>query len=169
MNISDAQRVTAYVALGANLGNACATLKQAFLDLEKLPQTMLVRRSSLYRTAPIESCGPDYFNAVAEISTALSPHALLAALQSLEQNAGRQRPYRNAPRTLDMDILLYGDVALDDADLVIPHPRMATRAFVLVPLAEIAPSRVLESQLQAVSHQTIVLVPEPSLETFRAH
>jgi 2-amino-4-hydroxy-6-hydroxymethyldihydropteridine diphosphokinase len=167
VNAADAQRVTAYIALGANLGDACATLTQAFDDLAKLRQTSVVRRSSLYRTAPIESSGPDYFNAVAEISTALSPQALLAALQALEQKAGRQRPYRNAPRTLDLDILLYGDVTLESPDLVIPHPRMYARAFVLVPLAEIAPSRVSAAQFHAVASQTIVRVP-PN-EIIRAH
>lgn len=167
MNAAHDQRVSAYVALGANLGDACATLMQAFDDLAKLQNTSVVRRSSLYRTAPIESSGPDYFNAVAEISTALSPQALLAALQALEQQAGRQRPYRNAPRTLDLDILLYGDVTLDSPDLVIPHPRMYARAFVLVPLAEIAPSRVSAAQFHAVANQTIVRVP-PN-DVFRAH
>lgn len=167
MNAAHDQRVSAYVALGANLGDACATLMQAFDDLAKLQNTSVVRRSSLYRTAPIESSGPDYFNAVAEISTALSPQALLAALQALEQQAGRQRPYRNAPRTLDLDILLYGDVTLDGPDLVIPHPRMYARAFVLVPLAEIAPSRVSAAQFHAVANQTIVRVP-PN-DVFRAH
>jgi 2-amino-4-hydroxy-6-hydroxymethyldihydropteridine diphosphokinase len=167
VNAAHDQRVSAYVALGANLGDACATLMQAFDDLAKLQNTSVVRRSSLYRTAPIESSGPDYFNAVAEISTALSPQALLAALQALEQQAGRQRPYRNAPRTLDLDILLYGDVTLDGPDLVIPHPRMYARAFVLVPLAEIAPSRVSAAQFHAVANQTIVRVP-PN-DVFRAH
>ena len=155
MNIPNARRETAYVALGANLGNASATLTQAFLDLGKLPQTMLVHRSSLYRTAPIESSGPDYYNAVAEISTALDPHGLLTALQGLEKNAGRQRPYRNAPRTLDLDILLYGDLQLDSPTLTIPHPRMLSRAFVLVPLAEIAPARVTTVHLQGVEEQGI--------------
>jgi 2-amino-4-hydroxy-6-hydroxymethyldihydropteridine diphosphokinase len=167
VNAAHDQRVSAYVALGANLGDACAILMQAFDDLAKLQNTSVVRRSSLYRTAPIESSGPDYFNAVAEISTALSPQALLAALQALEQQAGRQRPYRNAPRTLDLDILLYGDVTLDGPDLVIPHPRMYARAFVLVPLAEIAPSRVSAAQFHAVANQTIVRVP-PN-DVFRAH
>jgi 2-amino-4-hydroxy-6-hydroxymethyldihydropteridine diphosphokinase len=167
VNAAHDQRVSAYVALGANLGDACAILMQAFDDLAKLQNTSVVRRSSLYRTAPIESSGPDYFNAVAEISTALSPQALLAALQALEQQAGRQRPYRNAPRTLDLDILLYGDVTLDSPDLVIPHPRMYARAFVLVPLAEIAPSRVSAAQFHAVANQTIVRVP-PN-DVFRAH
>jgi 2-amino-4-hydroxy-6-hydroxymethyldihydropteridine diphosphokinase len=161
VSATETGRVTAYIALGANLGDPFATVEQAFLDLGHLPQSTLVRRSSLYRTGPIESSGPDYINAVAEISTALSPHALLRALQALEQAAGRQRPYRNAPRTLDLDILLYGDEIVDSPDLVIPHPRMLERAFVLVPLAEIAPSRVSAAQIHAVASQVIARVPFP--------
>jgi len=147
--------VTAYVALGANLGDARAAVVQALRDLGNLPQTQGVRASSLYRTAPVESSGPDYVNAVAEIRTALSPDALLAELQKLEQAAGRERPWRNAPRTLDLDILLYDELQLDSPTLTIPHPRMTERAFVLVPLAEIAPSRVTAAQLQAVAGQGI--------------
>jgi 2-amino-4-hydroxy-6-hydroxymethyldihydropteridine diphosphokinase len=161
VNAAEPRRATAYIALGANLGDAATTVMRAFEDLGKLPQTTLVRRSSLYRTSPIESSGPDYINAVAEVSTALEPHALLAGLQALEQNAGRERPYRNAPRTLDLDILLYDDLVVDSPDLVIPHPRMFERAFVLVPLAEIAPSRVSAAQFHAVADQGIVPVHKP--------
>ena len=145
----------AYIALGANLGDARATVLQALQDLQTLPQTRLQRRSSLYRSAPVEAAGPDFINAVAEVATALSPQQLLTELQLLEQTAGRQRPYRNAPRTLDLDILRYGDFQLDSPTLTIPHPRMLARAFVLVPLAEIAPSLVTAAQLQAVVHQAI--------------
>lgn len=147
--------VTAYVALGANLGDARAAVLQAIKGIAALRMTTLVRRSSLYRTAPVESMGPDYINAVVEVSTGLSPQELLLELQQLEQAAGRERPHRNAPRTLDLDILLYGDACVDSPTLVIPHPRMMARAFVLVPLAEIAPSRVNADQLQAVSGQII--------------
>lgn len=147
--------VTAYVALGANLGDARAAVAQALRDLGTLPQTQLLRASSLYRTAPVDSAGPDYINAVAEIRTDLSPDELLAQLQRLEQAAGRERPWRNAPRTLDLDILLYDELQLDSATLTIPHPRMWQRAFVLVPLAEIAPARVTAAQLQAVAGQGI--------------
>jgi 2-amino-4-hydroxy-6-hydroxymethyldihydropteridine diphosphokinase len=147
--------VLAYIALGANLGDARTTVLQALQDLQTLPQTTLQRRSSLYRTAPVDATGPDFINAVAEVATTLSPQQLLAELQQLEQSAGRQRSYRNAPRTLDLDILLYGDLELDSPTLVIPHPRMLARAFVLVPLAEIAPARVTMAQLQAVAHQGI--------------
>lgn len=152
---SEAQPVTAYIALGANLGDACGTVRQAVQALGTLPQTRLVRSSSLYRTAPIDSSGPDYINAVAEVATGLSPQALLAELQRLELAAGRERPYRNAPRTLDLDILLYDDITLDTPMLTIPHPRMHDRAFVLLPLAEIAPARVGADLLQAVANQTV--------------
>ena len=119
-----------------------------------LPGCALGACSSLYRTAPVDSSGPDYINAVVEVRTSLSAPALLAQLHGLEQQAGRERPYRNAPRTLDLDILLYGDAQVQSAALTIPHPRMGQRAFVLVPLAEIAPDRVSAGQLQAVADQT---------------
>lgn len=155
MSAGPSAQVTAYVALGANLGDPQAALRQALRGLAALPQTQLVRTSSFYRTAPIESSGPDYINAVAELRTALTPHALLAGLQALEQAAGRERPWRNAPRTLDLDVLLYGDLRLDTPTLTIPHPRMHERAFVLVPLAEIAPARVSAAELERVKNQGI--------------
>lgn len=151
--------MTAYIALGANLGDARATVLRAMDDIGAISGTTLIRRSSLYRTAPIDSAGPDYINAVVEVSTGLSPQELLAELQQLEQAAGRERPCRNAPRTLDLDILLYGDARVDSPTLVIPHPRMTQRAFVLVPLAEIAPARVTAAQLQAVRGQAITRLP----------
>jgi 2-amino-4-hydroxy-6-hydroxymethyldihydropteridine diphosphokinase len=95
--------------------------------------------SSLYGSAPLDADGPDYVNAVVQVRTALSPDVLLKELQAVEKQAGRERPYRNAPRTLDLDILLYGGHHVDQVDLQIPHPRMIERAFVLVPLVEIAP------------------------------
>lgn len=147
--------VTAYIALGANLGDARATVLQAIEGIAALPLTTLMRRSSLYRTAPVQSTGPDYINAVVEVATGLSPQELLLELQQLEQAAGRERPRRNAPRTLDLDILLYGDASVESPTLVIPHPRMMARAFVLVPLAEIAPHTVTLAQLQAVRSQSI--------------
>ena len=152
-------RVTAYVALGGNLGDARATVLWAIHEIAALRETTLVRRSSLFSTAPVDATGPDYVNAVVEVATGLSPQDLLLALQEIEQRAGRERPHRNAPRTLDLDILLYGDESINSASLVIPHPRMMTRAFVLVPLAEIAPSCVRAAQLQAVSDQAISRLP----------
>ena len=147
--------VTAYIALGANLGNPGATLLQAMDDMAAIEGVTLVSRSALYRTAPFQSSGPDYVNAVVEVRTVLTAPALLARLQELEQRAGRERPYRNAPRLLDIDVLTYGDACIDSATLVIPHPRMLDRAFVLVPLSEIAPHAVTPAQLQAVQTQFI--------------
>jgi len=120
-----------------------------------LPGTRVLRVSSLYRSAPVDAGGPDYLNAVAEIATTLPPPALLHALQALEQAAGRERPYRNAPRTLDLDILFYGDVRLESAALTLPHPRLHERAFVLLPLAELAPERVVPEWLAGVAGQAI--------------
>jgi 2-amino-4-hydroxy-6-hydroxymethyldihydropteridine diphosphokinase len=133
--------VKAYIALGANLGDAQATLRAVFDELAKLPDTQLNASSSLYRSPPFgeNADGPDYINAVAQIRTTLSPHQLLDELQKLEQKHGRERHYQNAPRTLDLDVLLYGDVVMSDERLTIPHPRMTERAFVLIPLSEIQP------------------------------
>jgi 2-amino-4-hydroxy-6-hydroxymethyldihydropteridine diphosphokinase len=124
-------------------------------DLACLPGVNLIRRSSLYRTAPQESSGPDYANAVVEIATQLTAPDLLVQLQALEQGAGRKRAYRNAPRTLDLDILIYGEARIDSKVLTIPHPRMTERAFVLVPLAEVAPHIVTAAQRLAVQSQGI--------------
>ena len=154
--------VTAFVALGGNLGDARATVLQAFLDLAGLPQTRLTARSRLYRTAPHEASGPDFINAVARIETSLSAPQLLQALQSLEQAAGRERPYPNAPRTLDLDILLYGDARIDSPTLTVPHPRMRGRAFVLHPLADVAPERVSQAELLAVQGQAMEALEDRS-------
>ena len=147
--------MTACIALGANLGDARRTVEVAMEEIGRLPLTRLSKRSSLYRTAPVDSSGPDYINAVVAVQTQLPPDDLLAALQALEAAAGRERPWRNAPRTLDLDILLYGDHRIAGETLTVPHPRMFERAFVLVPLAEIAPQRVTPAQLQAVAGQPI--------------
>lgn len=129
----------AHVGIGANLGDAPATVAAAVDALTRLPGCSLLRVSSLYRTAPVDATGPDFFNAVAAIDTTLSPEALLAALQAIEQAFGRQRPYHHAPRTLDLDLLLHGDALRYTARLTLPHPRLHRRAFVLQPLLEIAP------------------------------
>jgi 2-amino-4-hydroxy-6-hydroxymethyldihydropteridine diphosphokinase len=132
--------VTAFVALGANLDDPQAQVQSAIAALGTLPDTRLVRASSLYRSAPVGySNQPDFINAVAEVATGLAPRELLDALLALEHRRGRVRDFPNAPRTLDLDIILYGDLALHEHGLTIPHPRMHERAFVLVPLAEIAP------------------------------
>lgn len=128
-----------YIGIGANLGNAQDTVKRTIELLGKLPETRLAAQSSLFNTAPIDASGDDYVNAVVRIDTCLTPLELLQALQGLEQDFGRERPYRNAPRTLDLDILLYGDQVIASEPLTIPHPRMTERAFVLIPLLQIDP------------------------------
>ncbi|HVK32599.1 MAG TPA: 2-amino-4-hydroxy-6-hydroxymethyldihydropteridine diphosphokinase [Burkholderiaceae bacterium] len=128
-----------FVGLGANLGDAQATLHAAFDALDALPGTRCVARSSLYRSAPVDAGGPDFVNAVAELRTKMQPPVLLQALQAIEARFGRERPYHHAPRTLDLDLLLYGQRRIATPQLTVPHPRMHERAFVLVPLAELAP------------------------------
>jgi 2-amino-4-hydroxy-6-hydroxymethyldihydropteridine diphosphokinase len=147
--------VTAYVGLGANLGDAGQAVRDAIEQLRKLPGTTVAAKSSLYRTAPLDSSGPDFVNAVAQLSTSLTAPDLLRELQRIENAAGRERPYRNAPRTLDLDLLLFGSARIDSPKLQVPHPRMHLRAFVLVPFAEIAPGLASEAQLAAVAGQGI--------------
>lgn len=130
----------AYIGLGGNLGDARAQIEDAFAVLAAWPGLQLVARSSLYRTAPIGASGPDYVNAVAAADTALGPLELLHALQAIETRFGRERPYPNAPRTLDLDLLMHGDACLATPELTLPHPRLHLRAFVLQPLAEVAPA-----------------------------
>lgn len=132
----------AYVGVGANLGDAVATVRAAFAEIARLPESRLVAVSSLWRSAPIESVGPDFVNAVAEIETTLSPRDLLEGLLAIERRHGRERPFRNAPRTLDLDLLFLGDRIVDEPGLTLPHPRLHERAFVLEPLAELAPGLV---------------------------
>lgn len=145
--------VTAFVGLGSNLGDARQAVQQALIDLAHLPHSELLAASRLYRSAPVAAAGPDFVNAVAELRTSLSAPPLLDALQTLEPAAGRQRPYPNAPRTLDLDLLLYGEARIDSARLTVPHPRWCQRAFVLRPLAELAPQRVSAALLHAVADQ----------------
>jgi 2-amino-4-hydroxy-6-hydroxymethyldihydropteridine diphosphokinase len=154
--------VTAFIGLGANLGDAQQALVQALAQLARLPSTRLVRSSRIYRSAPVDAGGPDYLNAVAELQTALTAPELLAQLQALERAAGRERPYRNAPRTLDLDLLLYGHARIDSAALTVPHPRMHERAFVLLPLQELAPGRVEPRDLAGVAGQRIAPLPPAS-------
>lgn len=152
--------VTAYIGLGANLGDAAKTIRETVIAIDSLPQCSVKKISSLYKTAPLETLpgyapGGDYINAVVEIETKLPAPVLLEHLQQLEQAAGRERPYVNAPRTLDLDLLLYGDGRIDSPRLTVPHPRMWQRAFVLVPLAEIAPELVPQDSSRAVRAQAI--------------
>ena len=129
----------AYIGIGANLGDARANVRDALARLDAYPGCRLHAASGCWRTAPVDSSGDDYINAVAAVDTELDAHALLAALMDIEQAHGRERPYRNAPRTLDLDVLLYGDAVIDTPTLTVPHPRMHERAFVLAPLLDIAP------------------------------
>lgn|SRR5690606_10761251 len=138
------QPVRAAIGLGANLGDAASRIRDAFTRIDAIADTRLLATSRLWRSAPFEASGPDFYNAVAIIETRLDAFALLAALRSIEAEAGRERPYRNAPRTLDLDLLLYGDGRIDAPPrLVVPHPRMTERAFVLRPLLEVAPDATI--------------------------
>lgn len=135
--------VTAYVGLGANMGDAAGSLHAAIRQIATLPHTSVAGTSSFYRSAPVQANGPDYINAVTRIITSLPARTLLHRLQHIEQLHGRTRPYPNAPRTLDLDILLYGNETMTDAELTVPHPRMHERAFVLLPLYELDSEIVL--------------------------
>ena len=147
--------VAAYVALGANLGDPVTSVRAALTALAQLPHTRLVQASSLYQTAPHQAQGPWYVNAVAKLETCLSAPDLLHALQALEQAAGRVRSHPNAPRTLDLDVLLFGEARINSAHLTVPHPRWRERAFVLWPLQEIAPALISADMLAAVADQPI--------------
>lgn len=133
------KQTLAYIGLGSNLGDAAGNVNSALLALSQLPTTRVTEQSSLFRTAPIDADGDNYINAVARISTRLSAEELLQALLALEQDFGRERTYINAPRTLDLDLLLYGEQIIATPTLTVPHPRMTTRAFVLIPLLQIDP------------------------------
>ena len=154
-----------FVGLGGNLGDARATLTAALHDLAQLPGTRLVATSSFYRSAPLQASGPDFVNAVAELRTTLEPGALLQALHAIEDAHGRQRPHANAPRTLDLDLLLYGQRCVQEPGLMLPHPRLQERAFVLQPLAELAPDLALprlgplQDWLARVRDQRIAKLP----------
>ena len=163
----------AYIGLGSNLEDPPSQLQRAFVDLAGLPDTRLVARSSLYRSAPLGgtdqpdlSNQPDFVNAVAKIETALAPQALLHALLHIEHQHGRQRTFHNAPRTLDLDVLLYDDVRLHEHGLTIPHAQMHLRAFVLKPLLEIAPDVSIPGvgparrSLQACQDQVLERIPD---------
>ncbi len=159
-------RDAAYIGIGANLGDAQATVAAALTALAQLPGCKLIKASAIYRSAPINASGPDFFNAVAWLETSLPPIALLAALLAIEQDFGRQRPYPNAPRTLDLDLLLHGDTVLQTPGLTLPHPRLHQRAFVLQPLLALAPRLAapglgpLAHWLPGTADQAIEKLPE---------
>jgi len=137
--MSCADAVDAFIALGANLGDGAATLRAAVQAIGALPSVRVVARSGLYRTKPQQASGPDYWNAVVRVQTALPPDALLHALLDIEARLGRARPpgVVNAPRVIDLDLLMYGRIRCKTPQLELPHPRMTQRAFVLAPLAEV--------------------------------
>lgn len=155
----------AYVGLGGNLGDPLAALQRAVAQLSAADGVAVCGVSPVYRSAPVLAQGPDFFNAVVRLRTRLTPHSLLDLLQSIEHDAGRERPFRNAPRTLDLDLLLYGTSVMHDERLTLPHPRMHQRAFVLLPLADIEPDCHIPGQptlpelLRAVGDQTIDRTP----------
>lgn len=165
------QAALAYIGIGSNLGDSIATIHRAIAALEKIPHTRLLKTSSLFQSAPHEASGNDFMNAVVEIDTTLSPEALLEHCQSIELAFGRKRPFQNAPRTLDLDLLLYGNLTINQASLSLPHPRMTERAFVLLPLCEIAPDISIPGKglashyLSPLSHQRIEKLLNESLST----
>lgn len=157
--------VRAYIGLGANLGDSAATLRRVLAQLQATDGIDAVTASPFYRSAPVDATGPDFVNAVAALDTRLPPLALLDALQALENQHGRLRPYKNAPRTLDLDLLTYGDVLLDHERLILPHPRMHQRAFVLLPLQDLAPDmlvngRPISTWVAQIRDQAIERLPD---------
>ena len=159
----------AYIALGANLGQPVVQVQNAIHLLHTLPQTQLVNASSLYRTAPWGYLDqPDFINAVAAVDTSLTVDELFIALIELEQSFGRTRPFKNAPRTLDLDLLLYDDLTIESPSLTLPHPRMTERPFVMIPLQEIAPDIVIAGQGKVqeicarLDHQYTVVDTQPN-------
>ena len=157
MNPSDCREpVSALVALGANLGDAVATLRQALADIAVLPHTQLLQASPFLSSAPLDADGPAYVNAVVRLETRLNAVELLQALQGLENTAGRTRDYHHAPRTLDLDLLFYGDAHIQSEYLSLPHPRWTQRAFVLLPLQVVCPDKVTPDMLAGVAGQATV-------------
>ncbi len=165
----------AYIGLGANLGDARQAIKDAIVCLAQQIGVTITAKSDLYRTAPIESSGDDYLNCAVAVETSLSARQLLALCLKIELHFGRERPYKNAPRTLDLDLLLYGNERIAEPDLIVPHPRMALRAFVLRPLADLAPELDIpgvgrvSALLHDVADQRIERVAQGCCPTKRAY
>lgn len=147
--------VRAFIGLGANAGDPLAQIELAFVALQGLPVTVNLQRSRLYRSAPWQAQGPDFINAMAQIDTQLSAPALWAHMQRIEQAAGRVRPYHHAPRTLDLDLIFYGQAVIDSPALTLPHPRWRERAFVLRPLADLLPEVIQAEDWQSVAGQKV--------------
>lgn len=158
------RQIIAYIGIGSNLGDAAGNVRQALLALEQLPASHVTGQSSLFRTAPVDADGDDYINAVARVATDLSAEELLPTLLALEQNFGRERSYLNAPRTLDLDLLLYGDQVIASPTLTVPHPRMTSRAFVLIPLLQIDP--FIHIPGQGAAHQFVPGVADQAIQKF---
>ncbi|MBU3542754.1 MAG: 2-amino-4-hydroxy-6-hydroxymethyldihydropteridine diphosphokinase [Burkholderiaceae bacterium] len=130
----------AYIGLGGNIGDTKQLIKDAIMCFAQRRELKVLTRSCMYQSAPIGCDGQDFINAVISLETELTPHQLLTVCQQVENDFGRERPFLNAPRTLDLDLLAYDQVILDDEQLQVPHPRMVERAFVLLPLLEIEPN-----------------------------
>ncbi|MBY4897308.1 2-amino-4-hydroxy-6-hydroxymethyldihydropteridine diphosphokinase [Cupriavidus sp. AU9028] len=142
----------AFIGIGANLGDARQAVKDAIVCLAQQVGITILARSSLYRSAPVDAGGDDYYNAVVKLDTSLSASQLLCVCHHIEDQFGRERPFRNAPRTLDLDLLLFGSEVHDNADLMVPHPRVAERAFTLVPLLELDPELTIPGLGRAADH-----------------
>ncbi len=162
-------KVVATIGLGANLNDPAAQVEYALAELDRLPATRLIARSSLYASAPVGYVDqPDFINAVAQVETELAPRALLAALLDIEHRHGRERSFRNAPRTLDLDLLLYDGAHFHEDGLTLPHPRMCERGFVLLPLLEIAPDTTIPGRGRAADwlagcmDQNVTALPPPA-------
>jgi len=156
----------AYVGIGSNLQDPAAQVKSALAELTRIPRSRVLKSSSLYRTAPVGFRDqPQFINAVASLETALAPLELLGELQQIEKLHGRQRSFKDAPRSLDLDLLLYGELVMTTPALTVPHPRMHQRGFVLKPLLEIAPGVLIPgigpaaARLPECADQTVERIP----------
>lgn len=155
----------AYIGFGGNIGDTRQLITDAIVCLAQRSELQILAKSCFYQSAPVEATGGDYINAVIEIETELSPYGLLHVCQAIEQQFGRERPYSNAPRTLDLDILSFEGVTQNETELILPHPRIIERSFVLLPLLEIAPDFFLpnwgelKAYLPNVAHQRIEKLP----------
>jgi 2-amino-4-hydroxy-6-hydroxymethyldihydropteridine diphosphokinase len=147
--------VRAFIALGANAGDPLVQIEQAFVALQGLPATVNLQRSNLYRSAPWQAQGPEFINAMAQIDTQLCALDLLSHMQRIEWQAGRTRPYHHAPRTLDLDLIFYGQAVIDSPALTLPHPRWRERAFVLRPLADLLPEVIQPEDWHFVAGQKV--------------
>ncbi len=155
----------AFIGFGGNIGDTRQLITDAIVCLAQRSELHIVAKSCFYQSAPVEALGGDYINAVIEIETQLTPYGLLHVCQAIEQEFGRERPYANAPRTLDLDILSYEGVTQSETKLILPHPKIIERSFVLLPLLEIAPDFFLpnfgelKAYLPKVAHQRIEKLP----------